>query len=1143
MTGKKLRLNTLLLNKKVTISIGIVLVLVLVSLIATSFAELLPIRTVEFYSDSLDYFNSDQGAFKVSESAYWKSKNKLELKIDVDSIVNAVNKKTDVILVFGSSSTMDADKMAAIRDAKDKLENYLFGMDDGNKLAIVTYNSTASVLSDFSRDSTDISSVQLQGNSSYTLALIEVGNLLSTYVQEEGRDCVVVFIADGYCSKDSGQVDIEYQLLKAQYSFVKFRGISFETGNNVVSDLNRVSDAQTIANKDNISRRILSVVSDSTQYSQFKIENYINTDYFEIENASKIVSNIGTTSLVNDNQDQKIVWNLESNYYSGENISLTAELKLKDAYVDESDIYEIIKDGSIIATIGDSNEDIEVDKTPIVGNNYVVVYDGNAPSDCSVHDVPESTHFGVYDVVNIEGTPSCEGYKFGGWEVSNDNVKMMGSNSFIMPEENVNVKAKWAKVSVVKSLEGNVYPVATLYDIVKNSSVGDDRSQKFSSSVTAANNNAYKMASTSGDDYPIYYYRGKVDNNNVVFSNLCWKIVRTTSDGGIKLVYNGAFSNGQCSSSSSGLTSIKFNSPINSISDVSYTYGKRYPHSSVEYDEKWYSLYGLSISDKVTDAVTNTESYYPIGTLSNLATSLLGSGDHFYYSSSVTYNGSVYKLSSAKKLEYPVTTLESDRMKNTYTCKATSSSGTCSTVYYILETPTIGLCVSNCYKKTAAKYITLSNGETYDSVKEKSRANGKWIFGSSVTYSDGVYTLNDTISISPGDVKSNSSSIIDTYNYTCFSTENTCSNVKNIIGFTMPNFDRDYLSYVTLHDGDTKESIVNYLNTIYYDVYGKGYTYSNGVYTLTDATNFPKLNWKAENSKVSSEGYRYTCFSKGDSCSTLYYVYRTSSGIAYAYELTNGVGIDGFYDGLDSDEYDSKIKAAVDTWYENNILGVGDDYLEDDVWCNDKGIDTNNSSLLNSATINFPTKTRLTNYAPTLSCNDLKSRYTVSSENGNGYLKYPIGLLTADEIVFAGAKFGTSNSYFYLSTSYSWFTMSPYDFSGTASIYYFDSGTTLKNSVSDTSAYFRPAISLKSSARIVGGVGTLSNPYIVGDIFKISLPNNITSNYHNAIPGQTITLSSSSGNVVSFKLNGKNVNGASFTMPYTNANVTNVVCN
>ena len=38
---------------------------------------------------------------------------------------------------------------------------------------------------------------------------------------------------------------------------------------------------------------------------------------------------------------------------------------------------------------------------------------------------------------------------------------------------------------------------------------------------------------------PVYYFKGDVKDNNVLFAGYCWKIVRTTDTGGVKLIYNG----------------------------------------------------------------------------------------------------------------------------------------------------------------------------------------------------------------------------------------------------------------------------------------------------------------------------------------------------------------------------------------------------------------------------------------------------------------------------------------------------------------------------------------------------------------------------------------------------------------------------
>ena len=57
----------------------------------------------------------------------------------------------------------------------------------------------------------------------------------------------------------------------------------------------------------------------------------------------------------------------------------------------------------------------------------------------------------------------------------------------------------------------------------------------------------YLRAGTENNEYPIYYYRGDVYDNNVAFAGFCWLIVRTTDTGGVKLLYNGVQdSNGTC---------------------------------------------------------------------------------------------------------------------------------------------------------------------------------------------------------------------------------------------------------------------------------------------------------------------------------------------------------------------------------------------------------------------------------------------------------------------------------------------------------------------------------------------------------------------------------------------------------------------
>ena len=61
---------------------------------------------------------------------------------------------------------------------------------------------------------------------------------------------------------------------------------------------------------------------------------------------------------------------------------------------------------------------------------------------------------------------------------------------------------------------------------------------------------------TMEDDYGTSYcLRGKHQDNNVKFAGMCWKLVRVTGSGGLKLIYNGDLdANGKCTTTSGNHT-------------------------------------------------------------------------------------------------------------------------------------------------------------------------------------------------------------------------------------------------------------------------------------------------------------------------------------------------------------------------------------------------------------------------------------------------------------------------------------------------------------------------------------------------------------------------------------------------------------
>ena len=217
------------------------------------------------------------------------------------------------------------------------------------------------------------------------------------------------------------------------------------------------------------------------------------------------------------------------------------------------------------------------------------------------------------------------------------------------------------------------------------------------------------------------------------------------------------------------------------------------------------------------------------------------------------------------------------------------------------------------------------------------------------------------------------------------------------------------------------------------------------------------------------------------------------------------------YDATHKNINDSTIKIAVDKWYEDNLKTNYASYLADTLFCNDKtlasngiggvttqlGYEKNLTLYASTGRLLYSTGTTdITTSKPTFKCaesatNDY-SRFTVSvitlpnGKQTNGDLKYPIGLLTADEVAFAGAyKYNQTNTSYYLYNSYnsstSWWLLSPIDYDWSnpgATNACYSYGSFYGEHIYYT-YNFRPSINLKAELLVGGGDGTKENPYII----------------------------------------------------------------
>ena len=197
----------------------------------------------------------------------------------------------------------------------------------------------------------------------------------------------------------------------------------------------------------------------------------------------------------------------------------------------------------------------------------------------------------------------------------------------------------------------------------------------------------------------------------------------------------------------------------------------------------------------------------------------------------------------------------------------------------------------------------------------------------------------------------------------------------------------------------------------------------------------------------------------------------------------------------------STILKNLESWYTNNLASY-ESKLADTIWCNDKStFSTYTSGSTYGTGLGYGTNQtgygadnriyggNAASYAsPSLVCpNDNNggklSKFTVDdTANGNGNLTYKIGLLTADEIAFAGSIYGTHNCSTYLQENtgaYMWWSLSPCNFDGSgAYVWDVGLGSLERNFVSNGNG-LRPSISLISSTTISRGTGTSEDPYVV----------------------------------------------------------------
>ena len=613
-------------------------------------------------------YDIEGGSYKITKKGDWISTTEVQLEYELESIAKDNDISKDIILVLDTSESMDGLKISELKKSTSKLVKSLL-MGNDNKIGIISFNTYAQIETNLTNDEQfllkAIDGMVPKGETSYYQGLLKVNEILKDYVQTSNRELKVIFVTDGSPNIDTPNEIVQYLLLKMKYPYIMIYGINYEAG--LGDSINNISDYQYSTSRDLTLDEILTETALSPEYYKtFQLEETINNKYFEAS-VEDITVSAGDIKILEDNGVQKIVWTSNEEIRSGSKQKLLIKLKVKEDKQKKEGLYNVstLTEINLVLKGGISHR-LSSTKTLKLKSGYKVKYEANAPSGCNASINLEETYY-AYDTVKFTNqTLECDGYQFKGWE-SVQKVKKVNDDNFIMPSNDVIIRGTWSKVTLNKSMQGKIYERLSLYDTIALTSVPDNIRSKFVTSITGINfssnssdtngKGVYTIASTMNDEYPIHYFRGDVDDNNVIFGEYCWKIVRTTKTGGIKMVYNGKPTDGKCMNTTGTVTQIGsslYNLLTNSPAYVGYAYNKIY-----SYDKR----------------------LFPV----------------FTYGNDVDYIDGEYILKDTKYVANWITNY--DKLNDYhYTCF--NYSGKCDEVYYVYHTI-----------NTHAYYITLINGK------------------------------------------------------------------------------------------------------------------------------------------------------------------------------------------------------------------------------------------------------------------------------------------------------------------------------------------------------------------------------------------------------------------------------------------------
>ena len=140
---------------------------------------------------------------------------------------------------------------------------------------------------------------------------------------------------------------------------------------------------------------------------------------------------------------------------------------------------------------------------------------------------------------------------------------------------------KVSRVTVINRLLDDNMPSSDSnikYFKIANHYYGNGAGLYYMDTKSYENYNLNDLTDENADSHTsrIYYFRGSVENNHLVFANMCFRIIRTNEDGSVRIVYNGPISGSEANPKCKNLSDVNFNNINIGVSSFNDT-------ASVEY--------------------------------------------------------------------------------------------------------------------------------------------------------------------------------------------------------------------------------------------------------------------------------------------------------------------------------------------------------------------------------------------------------------------------------------------------------------------------------------------------------------------------------------------------------------------------------